>query len=442
MSLWFVKQSAIVATPSDSNDGKDPFGFNLSAATWTASSKTLVKAGAFSSYSWVSGDPIWISSATAGTDGWYEIASKDSDDQLTLGDLIEGTGIATDQTDVTSSDGPFLTISHAIDEDNSTGNTALSGGDEIRLCNDATWQPGNINWMHAGDSDNTIRLVGYSARGSSKELATIQATASGQWEDSAGYHVYELLDFDLNGQNYFINPDGENQFFISCKFHDGTSVWAVRADRDNQSFIDCECYGQLWDGLMAAGGADNMLLKGCSIHDNGNRGTGFRFRVVDCVIYNNGGYGIVTNSNTDNEDITGNTIYGNTGDGIAISSGAEPSVIVNNSISNNGGYGINFTGGTKNYILCDYNHYYNNTSGETNLSETPGDNNQSGDPLFTSVVDGSEDFTPKDGSPLIDNGLAAGGESGDIGALKGASAAGGSGAPRIGSSLIHFGSVS
>jgi len=73
MSLWFVKQSAIVATPSDSNDGKDPFGFNLSAATWTASSKVLVKAGAFSSYSWVSGDPIWISSATAGTDGWYEI---------------------------------------------------------------------------------------------------------------------------------------------------------------------------------------------------------------------------------------------------------------------------------------------------------------------------------------------------------------------------------
>ena len=49
-------------------------------------------------------------------------------------------------------------------------------------------------------------------------------------------------------------------------------------------------------------------------------------------------------------------------------------------------------------------------------------NNQTGDPLFTSVTDGSEDFTPTTGSPLIGNGITGG----MIGAVAHADGGGGS----------------
>ena len=68
---------------------------------------------------------------------------------------------------------------------------------------------------------------------------------------------------------------------------------------------------------------------------------------------------------------------------------------------------IVFQAGDIGVILAgDYNHFYNNTLGHHDvsggaLSLLPGDNNIEGDPLFTSVTDGSEDFTPLTGSPLI-----------------------------------------
>lgn len=93
-------------------------------------------------------------------------------------------------------------------------------------------------------------------------------------------------------------------------------------------------------------------------------------------------------------------------------------VIYNCSFVANGGYGINDQGAQWHSI--DNNHYHNNTSGpingngttintaDINTTEKYGKNNQTGDPKFASTTDGSEDFTPQSGSPLINNGLDAG----------------------------------
>jgi len=412
MSLWFVKQSAIVATPSDSNDGKDPFGFNLSAATWTASSKVLVKAGAFSSYSWVSGDPIWISSATAGTDGWYEIASKDSDDQLTLGDLIEGTGIATDQTDVTSSDGPFA---GAV-----KGYTIFSAaGDQLRICDDGVHPITAALSLTStsGTLSNPLRIEGASARGVIDGSApTIRAdnSAIGTMVDG-GSNVENIVhrNLDLDGNSNATNiafgnsGNSKNWRWYNVRMHHADGGFGYKLRSGGDVLIDCEI-DNCANGLESSTGKGPILIIRSSIHDCTAWGINWSKSTLDIrnsLIYRNTSGGI--KSSIGGGAIEGNTIFGNGGDGLDLTVNGSIS-LKNNTLSSNGGYGLNTSISSDDLLEADYNHYYNNTSGETNLSETPGDNNQSGDPLFTSVVDGSEDFTPKDGSPLIDNGLDAG----------------------------------
>lgn len=54
-----------------------------SAATWTASTLTLTKTGAFSTYTFVDGDQIQITAGTV-TEGFYAVAGKTSADAITL----------------------------------------------------------------------------------------------------------------------------------------------------------------------------------------------------------------------------------------------------------------------------------------------------------------------------------------------------------------------
>lgn len=138
-----------------------------------------------------------------------------------------------------------------------------------------------------------------------------------------------------------------------------------------------------------------VRLSACRIHHNTgdgiNSGVSSSF-VINSLIYRNGGRGVKFDKNA--TACSNNTIYANDSHGVQ-----GPCMIGRNSLVNNGGYGID--GPSLNGV--DANHYHNNTSGETSLGagNTPGLDNVTGDPLFTSVVDGSEDFTPQEGSPLI-----------------------------------------
>lgn len=66
-----------------------------SDAAWTASTKTLTLASAFTDYSFVAGDEIQVT-AGSGTEGFYEIASRVSANAITLATSLSGS----DQTDI------------------------------------------------------------------------------------------------------------------------------------------------------------------------------------------------------------------------------------------------------------------------------------------------------------------------------------------------------
>lgn len=80
----------------------------LTNGTWTSSTTTLVKAGAFASYTPVAGDSLWLKSAEYSVEGVthpemsgrYVVASKTDNDTLVLGSLAEGSGISEDRTNI------------------------------------------------------------------------------------------------------------------------------------------------------------------------------------------------------------------------------------------------------------------------------------------------------------------------------------------------------
>jgi hypothetical protein len=138
--------------------------------------------------------------------------------------------------------------------------------------------------------------------------------------------------------------------------------------------------------------------------------------IEDCVIYGSGGVGIHGSSwfTTESSSLDHNqlvihncTLYDCGSDGIALNGsnfGQHSVIIKNNVIAGCAAYGLNVSATVEPLVTADYNHYHNNTSGNYNSSRGQGDNDTTGDPLFTSTTGGSEDFTPGSGSPLIDAG--------------------------------------
>lgn len=94
----------------DDNNYGNPVGFRIAfrredrtgftAATWTAATRTLTKTGAFTTYALQSRDHIYLDTGTNLTAGWYEIATRVSNDAITL---KSSAGLsATDETDWTA----------------------------------------------------------------------------------------------------------------------------------------------------------------------------------------------------------------------------------------------------------------------------------------------------------------------------------------------------
>ena len=100
---------------NDANDGFDPWGFNLSTATYTESTGELTQTGAFTSYNHTAATTgnytdwynwIYLISADSGPLGtWHRIASKTNNNTIVLQDKI-----GSDQTNVVSSDGAKQTF--------------------------------------------------------------------------------------------------------------------------------------------------------------------------------------------------------------------------------------------------------------------------------------------------------------------------------------------
>ena len=310
----------------------------------------------------------------------------------------------------TSFGAAFQTTQKALD-------TAV-GGDDIRLCVEATeTTAATIDVDNSSFTSGTCYIYAASASdgsiltdGTRYVIQASSALANGlvyyQTTTTIKYRWHDI-DFDGNSNAaYCIRTsahDFETNGFYGCLIHGSTgpgAAYRCPIGLTNQwQFVRCEVYSNTGDGLSATilAGRGATFSYACKVHDNGGDGMDLTddSEVFACTIYSNGGHGIhLSNGGADQCMILGNTIDGNTGSGLHIVTGAINHWVVGNSFTNNGAYGINNVDET--YFAVGSNHYYNNTTDETNSATTPGTNNSSGDPLYRA----SGDYRFADGSPL------------------------------------------
>lgn len=130
----------------------------VSGATYTESTKTITKTGAFAAYTFTAGiDRFLVTGGTGATVGVYTVASKTSNDAITLTASI-GAG-ADGQTDI----GGTLAQSNDRDRVNITGGTAITTGVALILMkiDDNTIVLGQDIGTGAADVAFTLMSSGY-----------------------------------------------------------------------------------------------------------------------------------------------------------------------------------------------------------------------------------------------------------------------------------------
>lgn len=326
----------------------------------------------------------------------------------------------------TSFGAAFATTQFAID-------SATTAGDEIRLCNTGTETITtmiDVDGVASTEGNRTV-VSSYNATGTAQEDGyTIQASAAitAVLKFAPTYDYYDFVGVTADG-----NSNATNAWYSDTDSVEGTRLIRCRGTGATNGFqlrnsvwvlIECEADNNTNDGMRAQGAnRGTFKLYGCRIHDNGGEGLYVQqngWVIVGCSIYDNTGLGIeIRAAYGDGSAIEFNTIYGNGSDGIETGgSGSTGITIHGNSICNNGRYGMNTTSSNIHYFVG--NHYYGNTTDEWDVGDSPEPGKVTGDPLFVSVVDGSEDFTPGSGSPLIGAGFSGG----NIGAVAHASGGG------------------
>lgn len=318
--------------------------------------------------------------------------------------------------------------------------TVAVAGDTVRQCNEANEAiTTGLVTVGAGSRDSLIRwTAGDSTDGSPLDgtgkytISCNLSSGNDAWEIATGdvYQVFQDIAIITTGgstdEGWKIQPT--NCTFVRCSI---AGAWTEGFNSTSDTgLIDCEASGCAIGFIN--GGSSNLL--GCRAHDC--TGTGFvaggtGIRYINTASYDNDkGYDTLA----DNSVLFFKSLaFGNTGDGFDVGGTAYNSII-NCTSSGNGGYGYNFTATGIWSNVFGFNHSYNNTSGHTNESGDWADQglggNIEGDPLFTSIVDGSENFTPLSGSPLEGAGFPeqwGASTVGFIGPLQAAAAGGGGG---------------
>lgn len=426
---------------NNANDGLDFHGFNLSGATFTNATKTLSSTGAFTSYTFNAGDRIAITGGTGVTTGYYEIASRTSNDAIVLVADIGGTN----PTDVSSSDGPWATTANAL--------SSVATSDTVYLAATASETiTASLTFTTAAGSNTGISFHGRDGTNASTDTAYTIASGVGLGANplvsdggASDHYQFQYITLDATAAGtacYQQTVDTTNGLqWIKCKFIGGTSgnYWARNEDH---WLIDCDLEDSGSHGWRSDANRAQLKMVGCRIKNAGDCGLRIRASkhgfVTQTVIWDSTNQGILLDSGRLNWSFISNTIDGSGADGLDLgSSTGDRMIVVGNSFTNNGGYGIEHADHVSNAYA--YNHFYNNTSGPTSYStvntddfaDPPGIGNTSGDPLYVNAATG--DFTPDTGSPLI---LAAYSGQANIGAVGHATGGGGGGG---GIKLVGFG---
>jgi hypothetical protein len=305
----------------------------------------------------------------------------------------------------------------------------VDAGDLGLVCNTGTYTPSatiDVDNSSACNAVNYAVIRGANADGSDDgTIATISGSGLGAGDDLFDFNVVSLT-IKIEGlritaaTNYNINLNTalniSSIVLNKCRIDSATSHGIYNQEADLSfclTMIDCEIYGNGGCGIYSVGiGRGGIRADNCNIHDNAADGiqdtcTSNKSSYKGTIFCDNGGHGLSLSNDALGFTIDHCVFFANDGNGIDFGDTVNTGklVIKNNIFRSNGGYGIDTNGGSAGqFAFCDYNCYSNNTSGAMDIS-TPGNNNVTSDPKFTSEVNGSEDFTLQSDSPCKNAGF-------------------------------------
>lgn len=285
--------------------------------------------------------------------------------------------------------------------------------------------------VNVGSTTTMVIVVGYNSTLTAESQVVLEATAdiNAIFSTSKAANLYWLIrsiDFNAAGANkanYCVVGTNSNDDYVAfedCVFRNAVDQSAISMQGDLWTVVNSEIYGS--GGGFITGDTDGSQsgVVGCSIHDNAGDGIKIETSqavIINNLVYDNTGNGIELTTGL-SQIIMGNTCYINDGDNINLGAAVYRSIVINNvCVGSTGGYGFNLNSrASLEYIMFGYNLSAGNNSGDTDISGTFANlgiggniaSAQAAADIFTTVTDGSEDFTPKAGSDLINNALDAG----------------------------------
>ena len=256
----------------------------------------------------------------------------------------------------------------------------------------------------AGEDDGTVATISGSSLPATTDLFTFVID----------YTKWENLRFTAaTRHNLFDNNTSIGNVFVNCRFdnaaEEGCSYLAVGFAQ----FFNCEFDNNGGNGCgtddLSSNRAGQIRAFNCSFHDNGENGiqsSDGGLILLHCLFYDNTNHGLLINRDLESSggSIIGNCVFNGNTSGILMSGsliGIFFGSVYNCVFSNNSSHGVNF-GSAHIDGHVDYNLYYLNTTAHRANFPTGANDIEDDNPDFTSITDGSEDFTPATGSPLLD----------------------------------------
>lgn len=266
MATYFVDDS----TGNDANDGLDNIGVALSGTViWTESTFTITEAAGHG-YTFAAGDLIYVDAGTGVTVGLYEVASSTSTtivlvetstlptvgnaSDFAAGDLATG--------DITSSDGPWLTIQQAMD--------TVSAGDRSWIRSSGTYGE-QVSAITAASSGSPIIISGYTTSVGDNGVATNDGT--------------DTLAVGLNPGSYYVIENMRFTQFTS------NGIGAAAESADNMVLIRVRSDNNGGHGVLLD---NNHLFYGCYFHNNVSDGVQMDTTgtFINCIFEANGTDGV------------------------------------------------------------------------------------------------------------------------------------------------------